>query len=175
MGKTLKSIQFRARNRRATQGILTVGHMSFRSACGRSGRGILKHEGDGLSPLGSFRLEALLYRSDRMIRPMTALPSQALRDSWAWCESVGDRNYNRLVRVAPETGHDVLKRTDNLYDLIVVTSHNQRPRVRNKGSAIFFHLAREGFQPTAGCIAVSLCAMRAILARCGPKTRLVIY
>jgi L,D-peptidoglycan transpeptidase YkuD (ErfK/YbiS/YcfS/YnhG family) len=175
MGKTLTSIRFRALNRRATQGVLIAGHISFKAACGRSGRGVLKHEGDGLSPVGSFRLETLLYRSDRVLRPRTGLRAQALKDGWAWCEEVGDRNYNRCVHVAPGSGHDILKRADHLYDFIVVTSHNQRPRIQNRGSAIFFHLARKGFQPTAGCIAVSRAAMRAIVARCGPKTRLVIY
>jgi L,D-peptidoglycan transpeptidase YkuD (ErfK/YbiS/YcfS/YnhG family) len=175
MRKTLKSVRFRALNRRTSQGVLMVGHMSFKAACGRSGRGYVKREGDGLSPIGNFRLEALLYRSDRVIRPVTALPAQTLRNGWAWCEAVGDRNYNRLVQVAPDGGHDILKRADHLYDFIVITSHNRRPRMQNLGSAIFFHLARDGFQPTAGCIAVSRNAMRAVLARCGPKTRLVIY
>jgi L,D-peptidoglycan transpeptidase YkuD (ErfK/YbiS/YcfS/YnhG family) len=175
MQKPLKSIHFRALNASATRGILVAGHMTFTACCGRSGRGVLKREGDGLSPVGSFCLDALLYRADRMLRPRTGLPAQALSDGWAWCETVGDRNYNRLVRIAPETGHDVLKRADHLYDMIVITSHNRRPRAQNLGSAIFFHLARDGFHPTAGCIAVSRNAMRLILARCMTNTRLIIH
>jgi L,D-peptidoglycan transpeptidase YkuD (ErfK/YbiS/YcfS/YnhG family) len=174
MGNLVKSIYFRALNLRTSRGRLVLGALSFPAACGRSGRGYRKREGDGLSPGGSYRLECLLYRDDRMLRPQTGLAAMRLRPDWGWCEDVGDRNYNRLVRLAPLNGHDRLMREDHLYDLIVVTSHNLRPRVQNAGSAIFFHLARDGFAPTAGCIAVSLKAMRAILPRCGPRTRLII-
>jgi L,D-peptidoglycan transpeptidase YkuD (ErfK/YbiS/YcfS/YnhG family) len=175
MGKTLKAMHFRALNRQATRGLLIFGHMAFKAACGRSGRGVIKKEGDGLTPIGSFGLEALLYRKDRLIRPRSCLPIKAFQPDWAWCEEVGNRNYNRLVQRPPDSGHDMLTRADHLYDVIVVTSHNQLPRVQNRGSAIFFHLARDGFKPTAGCIAVSGKAMRDILSRCGPGTRLIIH
>jgi L,D-peptidoglycan transpeptidase YkuD (ErfK/YbiS/YcfS/YnhG family) len=172
---SLPRIDFRALNRRATRGFLVAGAMSFPAACGRSGRGHIKAEGDGLSPLGSFGLEALLYRRDRLTRPRTGLPVLTLKHGWGWCERPGDANYNRLVQVQQGSGHDELRRNDHLYDIIVVTSHNRRPRVQGRGSAIFFHLAREGFSPTAGCIAVSLKAMKRILELCSRRTRLVIH
>jgi L,D-peptidoglycan transpeptidase YkuD (ErfK/YbiS/YcfS/YnhG family) len=175
MDRAVKSLHFRALSLKSTRGALIMGGMRFPAACGRAGRAAIKREGDGLTPLGNYQLEALLYRADRMRRPRTGLGVTALRDGWAWCETPGDRNYNRLVALPPEHGHDRLKRADHLYDMIIVTGHNRCPRVQNRGSAIFFHLAREGFAPTAGCVAVSLRAMREILARCGPKTRLVIH
>jgi L,D-peptidoglycan transpeptidase YkuD (ErfK/YbiS/YcfS/YnhG family) len=58
---------------------------------------------------------------------------------------------------------------------VVETSHNQRPRIQGRGSAIFFHLARESFVPTAGCIAVTLKDMQKVLRHCSAKTRLVIW
>ena len=67
-----------------------------------------------------------------------------------------------------------MKREDQLYDIVVELSHNERPRVQGHGSAVFFHLRRPDGGPTAGCIAVSLKDMRRILARCGPKTRIVV-
>jgi L,D-peptidoglycan transpeptidase YkuD (ErfK/YbiS/YcfS/YnhG family) len=175
MHRAVKSLHFRALSRKSTRGLLIVGGMRFPAACGRSGRAAIKREGDGLTPLGSYALEALLYRADRLLRPRAGLSAMALRENWAWCETPGDRNYNRLVALPPAAGHDRLKRADHLYDVIVVTGHNRRPRIQNRGSAIFFHLARDGFAPTAGCIAVSLKAMREILARCGPSTRLVVH
>jgi L,D-peptidoglycan transpeptidase YkuD (ErfK/YbiS/YcfS/YnhG family) len=135
----------------------------------------LKREGDGASPVGSFDLVEVLYRSDRTARPKTALPVLPMRWRWGWCERVGDRNYNRLVLLPYAAAHEYLCRDDGLYDVVVVTSHNRRPRVQGLGSAIFFHLARPGFAPTAGCVAVTLPAMRAILGRCRPGTRLVIH
>ena len=73
------------------------------------------------------------------------------------------------------TAHEDLKRPDRLYDIVVETSHNQRPRIQGRGSAIFFHLARENFTPTAGCIAVTLKDMQKVLRYCSAKTRLVIW
>jgi L,D-peptidoglycan transpeptidase YkuD (ErfK/YbiS/YcfS/YnhG family) len=87
---------------------------------------------------------------------------------------VGDRNYNRLVRIPYATAHETMRRADHLYDIVVETSHNRRPRVQGHGSAVFFHLRRPDGGPTAGCIAVSLRDMRIILERVGPKSRLVI-
>jgi L,D-peptidoglycan transpeptidase YkuD (ErfK/YbiS/YcfS/YnhG family) len=91
-----------------------------------------------------------------------------------WCETVGDRNYNRLVKIPYATAHETMQRPDHLYDIVIETSHNERPRVQGHGSAVFFHLRRPDGGPTAGCIAVSLKDMRIILQHVGPKTRLVI-
>lgn len=88
---------------------------------------------------------------------------------------MGDRNYNRRVDLPYATAHEDLKRPDHLYDIVVETSHNQRPRIQGRGSAIFFHLARENFAPTAGCIAVTLRDMQKVLRYSSAKTRLVIW
>jgi L,D-peptidoglycan transpeptidase YkuD (ErfK/YbiS/YcfS/YnhG family) len=62
-------------------------------------------------------------------------------------------------------------RADELYDYVVVLDHNQRPRVRGRGSAIFLHAARPGYPPTEGCIAVAKADMMKLLLRLGPRTR----
>jgi L,D-peptidoglycan transpeptidase YkuD (ErfK/YbiS/YcfS/YnhG family) len=87
---------------------------------------------------------------------------------------VGDRNYNRLVKIPYATAHETMQRPDNLYDIVIETSHNERPRVQGHGSAVFFHLRRPDGGPTAGCIAVSLRDMRIILQHVRPGTRLSI-
>lgn len=61
-------------------------------------------------------------------------------------------------------------RDDHLYDLILVLGHNERPRLRFGGSAIFVHLARHGYEPTAGCIALTRGDFLRLLARIGPHT-----
>ena len=58
-----------------------------------------------------------------------------------------------------------MRREDRLYDLVIVTDHNRIPRVRGAGSAIFFHIAREGFTPTQGCVAIAPEAMRRLAPR----------
>jgi L,D-peptidoglycan transpeptidase YkuD (ErfK/YbiS/YcfS/YnhG family) len=137
------------------EGRLLLAHGGRRAALGRSGIKALKREGDGATPLGRFPVRQVLYRAGRLPRPRTPLPLRAIRADDGWCEDPADRNYNRLVKLSPRSGADRLTRDDHLYDLILVLGHNDRPRVRGRGSAIFVHLARPGYAPTAGCIALS--------------------
>jgi L,D-peptidoglycan transpeptidase YkuD (ErfK/YbiS/YcfS/YnhG family) len=46
--------------------------------------------------------------------------------------------------------------------------------VAGLGSAVFLHLARESFAPTAGCISMTRPAMLRLLRRLGPSTRILI-
>jgi L,D-peptidoglycan transpeptidase YkuD (ErfK/YbiS/YcfS/YnhG family) len=151
-----------------------VGNLDFPCALGRSGRKHLKREGDGATPFGTFRLERVLYRADRIQRPRTTLPASPIGGHDGWCETVGDRNYNRQIKLPYPASHELLKRDDRLYDIIVVLSHNHRPRIQGHGSAVFFHLAREGYAPTAGCVAVTLRDMRIILERIWGSVKLVV-
>ncbi|MES2905965.1 MAG: L,D-transpeptidase family protein, partial [Pseudomonadota bacterium] len=52
--------------------------------------------------------------------------------------------------------------------------YNDRPVVRGKGSGIFLHLAREGFTPTQGCVAVTREALLRLLPLIGPDTKIRI-
>ncbi len=65
-------------------------------------------------------------------------------------------------------------REDHLYDLIIVLGYNDRPRVRGRGSAIFVHLAREGYTPTAGCIGLSRHDLMMLLAHASRGSRIVV-
>ncbi len=66
------------------------------------------------------------------------------------------------------------RRDDHLYDFIVEIDHNSSPRIAGRGSAVFLHLARENFGPTAGCVSMTKSAMLRLLARLGPDTKIVI-
>ena len=157
---------------RLAEARVLLAHGVKRAALGRSGIRALKREGDGATPLGRFPIRQILYRADRVPRPRTRLPVRAIRDGDAWCEEPADRNYNRLVKLAPGSSADRLKRADHLYDLILVLGHNDRPRVRGLGSAIFMHLPREGYAPTAGCIALSMRDLQTLLAALGSKSHI---
>jgi L,D-peptidoglycan transpeptidase YkuD (ErfK/YbiS/YcfS/YnhG family) len=78
------------------------------------------------------------------------------------------------VRLNRRRDGDRLKREDHLYDFIVEIDHNSSPRIAGRGSAVFLHLARENFGPTAGCISMTKSAMLRLLRRLGPETRIVI-
>jgi L,D-peptidoglycan transpeptidase YkuD (ErfK/YbiS/YcfS/YnhG family) len=92
----------------------------------------------------------------------------------AWCEDPQDRHYNQWIRLGSEQGGDRLKRADQLYDFIIEIDHNTRPRIAGRGSAVFLHLARDNFGPTAGCVSMTKSAMLQLLRRLGPKTRIII-
>jgi L,D-peptidoglycan transpeptidase YkuD (ErfK/YbiS/YcfS/YnhG family) len=173
--KTVTYLHIRAISARATRGMLICGTLAVPCALGRSGRNFRKKEGDGGSPVGLWSLRRIYYRGDRLVRPQSKIPVLTIRGGWGWCEKAGDRNYNRRVGLPYATAHEDLKRPDHLYDIVVETSHNQRPRIQGRGSAIFFHLARENFAPTAGCIAVTLKDMQKVLRCCSTRTRLVIW
>lgn len=157
-----------------TRGWLTAGPLALPVALGRGGIKANKREGDGATPRGTFRPKRLWWRGERHPRPATSLPVQRIRTDDGWCEDPADRHYNRPVKVAPASGADRLARADALYDFIVEIDHNTRPRVAGRGSAVFIHVARPGFAPTAGCVALNVNALRRLLARLGPRTKIVI-
>jgi L,D-peptidoglycan transpeptidase YkuD (ErfK/YbiS/YcfS/YnhG family) len=144
------------------------------AALGRTGIRALKREGDGGTPLGRFAVRQVLYRADRVERPSTSLPMRAIRANDGWCEDPANRNYNRLISVSPLSSADRLTRADHLYDLVLVLGYNDRPRIRGKGSAIFVHLARPDYAPTAGCIALSRHDLTMLLAELRPGSSIAV-
>jgi len=163
--------------RRPHGGWLLAGGVRLPVALGRAGLKTLKREGDGATPRGRFRPVRLWWRADAAGRPQTRLPVRRIGRSDAWCEDPADRRYNRPIRLADGDGGDGgdrLWRPDALYDLVVEIDHNCRPRVKGRGSAIFIHVARPGLAPTAGCVALPAPALRRLLARLSPKTRIKI-
>lgn len=159
---------------RSTRGWLRLGHMRFACALGRAGRRATKREGDGATPLGRHGLIGVLYRPDAVLRPRTRLAVKAIRRDYGWCDARGDRNYNREVRLPYPASHERLWREDRLYDLVVVLDYNIRSRRQGAGSAIFMHLARPGFTPTEGCIALNLRDLTLLLSRLRPGAAVVV-
>ncbi len=133
-----------------------------------------KREGDGATPVATLRPVAVYWRNDRVARPRTALPSRAIRSDDGWCDDSRHRRYNRLVKLPFPASHETMRRDDALYDIVVELDWNRQPAIPGRGSAIFLHLARPGFTPTQGCIAVSLKTMRLILPRLSRATRIVV-
>jgi L,D-peptidoglycan transpeptidase YkuD (ErfK/YbiS/YcfS/YnhG family) len=156
------------------RGRLVGAGISIPVALGRGGIRANKREGDGGTPSGSFHPQRLWWRADRHVRPRTFLPVRAIGDQDAWCEDPRHRHYNQPIRLARDSAGDRLKREDHLYDFIVEIDHNSRPRVRERGSAVFLHLARDNFGPTAGCVAMRKRAMLRLLQRLSPRTRIII-
>lgn len=159
---------------RRTSGWLRSGELTFACALGRGGISHAKREGDGATPAGTFRLLHVYYRPDRGVRPRTALPVSPLPRAVGWCDDPGHARYNRMVPLPFGASHELLWRDDPLYDIVVVLDCNLFPAVKGKGSAIFFHLARPGYTPTEGCVALARRDMESVLARCCPGSAMRI-
>ncbi|NDB68106.1 MAG: L,D-transpeptidase catalytic domain protein [Methylocystaceae bacterium] len=155
--------------------ILKIGSLYLKCSLGRSGRKALKREGDGASPIGTYRLTGLYFRPDRLSRPLCQIPTQPMRPNLGWCDDERHGQYNRLIRTPFVAGHEELWRKDHVYDLVFTINHNSRPRIKGAGSAIFIHLAHPNDQPTAGCVAVSLSVLRRQLPRLAQQVRLTIH
>jgi L,D-peptidoglycan transpeptidase YkuD (ErfK/YbiS/YcfS/YnhG family) len=117
----------------------------------------------------------LWWRADRAPRPLTRLPVRRIGPDDAWCEDPNDRRYNRPFRRSANEPGDRLLRTDGLYDMLIEIDHNTRPRVAFRGSAVFIHVARDGFAPTAGCVALRRRDLERLLSRLSPKTRIIFH
>ena len=157
---TLSRIVVRRRPGNPSQGWLVAGPQALPVALGRGGIKANKREGDGGTP--------------RHACPATLLPVHRIRADDGWCEDPSSRHYNRPIKVPANSNADRLARADRLYDFIIELDHNTRPRIAGRGSAVFIHIARPQFAPTAGCVALRLDTLRHLLARLGPQTKIMV-
>ena len=127
-----------------------------------------KREGDGASPIGVWPIRRVLYRPDKGPPPLLAIPAQPIAPTDGWCDAPGDPAYNHPVTLPYPASAEHLWRTDDVYDLVVVLGHNDDPVVPGLGSAIFMHLARPGYTPTEGCVALARPDLEALLAAARP-------
>jgi len=146
-------------------GRLEAGGVTISCSLGRNGHAVSKREGDGKTPSGRYRVTSGYWRADRLRRPGGVLKLEPIKSHMGWCDDPHDANYNRPLRLPARAGHEDLLRADGLYDVVLLLDHNQCPRVRGHGSAIFFHLTRDKADPTAGCVAISRQHMIKLLPR----------
>ena len=153
---------------------LQAGTVVVPCAIGRNGVTWHKREGDGRTPAGTFGLLDGYFRADRQQRVQSPALMRAIKRCDGWCDDPQNGQYNRKVTLPFAASHEELSRKDRVYDIIVVMDHNQNPRIKGLGSAIFFHLANSSLGGTAGCVAIDLPAMRRLLPRLGRHCRMNI-
>lgn len=149
-----RDIRLHALSPAARRGRVEIGGHWLPCAIGKGGVRALKREGDGATPRGIWPLREVLYRRDRQLPPATRLGLRVIHHRAGWCDAPDDRNYNRGVELPYPASCECLHRSDGLYDVVVVVGYNDMPRRRHRGSAIFIHLARPGYAPTEGCVAL---------------------
>jgi L,D-peptidoglycan transpeptidase YkuD (ErfK/YbiS/YcfS/YnhG family) len=152
------------------EGWFEFGGRRVRCALGRTGvtAAADKREGDLASPIGVWPIRRLLYRPDKAPAPATALPAQAIAPDDGWCDDPGEPDYNQPIKLPHRGSFERLWREDDLYDLVVVLGYNDDPATPRKGSAIFLHIARPGYAPTEGCVALAREDVEALIALARP-------
>ena len=151
--------------------------MDYRIKCSIGKRGIKKKrtEGDKSTPKGIFKIKYLLYRKDRLSGIRTKLKKYSIKKNMGWCDDVNSKKYNKLIILPSNLKHEKLYIKDHIYDLVIVINYNMNPIVKNKGSAIFLHIAKKNYSPTKGCVAISKKNMRILLKNLGKKNKIIIY
>jgi len=136
-------------------GYLKYRDLKFKCALGKSGIGNKKIEGDNITPKGVFRIVKIYYRKDRLKKLSSKFTLIEITKSMGWCDDPKSKKYNQLIKLPSQFSHEKLHRKDNIYDLILVLNYNIKPTIKNKGSAIFMHVAKKNYERTAGCIALN--------------------
>ena len=135
-------------------GYLKYKDLKFRCALGKAGIKKKTIEGDNITPKGIFKIVKIYYRPDKIKKIKTSIKKIKIRKNMGWCDDPNSRFYNQQIKLPNKCSHEKLYRNDNLYDLIVVLNYNIDPIIKNKGSAIFLHIAKKSYQKTKGCIAL---------------------
>jgi len=147
-----------------SKGIGKIGNFKFKCAIGKNGVAINKSEGDLKTPKGTFSLRYVMYRNDRIVKPKTYLPIYPIKKNHIWCDNPKSNNYNQICERKEINETEPLWRKDSLYNIIIVVGYNDQPVQKDKGSAIFIHLATKKYTPTKGCITLNLNDIKKLLS-----------
>ena len=131
-------------------------YKNFKIRCSLGKAGIKKKEkeGDNITPRGIFKIICIYYRSDRIKKITTAFKKIKIKKTMGWCDDPRSTFYNKEIKISNKFNYEQFYRKDNLYDIIVPLNYNTNPILKNKGSAIFIHIAKNNYKPTAGCIGI---------------------
>ena len=149
---------------------LTFNNYKVKCALGKRGIGTKKKEGDQITPRGSYKIKGILYRRDKIKNLRTKLIKKAINKKMGWCDDPKSKKYNQLVKLPSKFNFEKLYRNDELYDIIIILNFNTNPIKKNKGSAIFIHVAKNNYSPTKGCIAIKRNDIKKLVREINRKT-----
>ena len=152
---------------------LKYNKLKVKCAIGKKGIGYKRKEGDLITPLGEFNIKYILYRKDR-VKISTKLKKKVIKKNMGWCDDPKSNHYNKLVKLPFIYHHEKLYKKENIYDIILVLNYNMNPVKKNKGSAIFIHVAKNNFKKTEGCIAIKKQSLIKLLKKINPNTKVKI-
>ena len=137
------------------QKYLTYNNYKAKCVVGKRGIGNKRKEGDLITPMGRYKIKFILYRKDRIKKIQSKIKKISISKNMGWCDDPKSKNYNKLIKLPSEYNYEKLYKKENIYDIILVLNYNMKPVIKNKGSAIFIHVAKRNFKKTEGCIALS--------------------
>ena len=149
---------------------LIFSNYKIKSAIGKRGIRVKKKEGDFITPKGSFKILKILYRKDRIKNFNTKIKKIPLKRNMGWCNDPRSKRYNKLISFPFNYSAEKLYKKNNTYDIILVLNYNMNPVRKNKGSAIFIHVAKRDYSKTEGCIAISKKNLKNISKKISKKT-----
>jgi len=155
-------------------GILKYKNFIFRCALGKSGIKRKIKEGDNITPKGIYKITRIYYREDKIKKLKTTIKKIKIKKNMGWCDDPKSKFYNKLIRLPSKYSYEKLYRKDNIYDLLAVLNYNMNPIFKNKGSAIFIHIAKNNYEFTAGCIALKKGDLIKLLKKIKKNTKIKI-
>ena len=148
---------------------LTYNKLKVKCAIGKKGIGYKKKEGDLITPKGQFKIKYILYRKDR-VKISSKLKKKIIKKKMGWCDDPRSNHYNKLIKLPSIYKHEKLYRKENIYDIVIVINYNMNPVKKNKGSAIFIHVAKNNFKKTEGCVAIKKRSLIELIKTINPNT-----
>jgi L,D-peptidoglycan transpeptidase YkuD (ErfK/YbiS/YcfS/YnhG family) len=155
-------------------GYLKYNDIKFKCALGKAGIGKKKIEGDNITPKGTFKIIKIYYRKDRIKEINSAFSLIQIKKNMGWCDDPKSKKYNQLIKLPSKDRNEKLFRNDRIYDLILVLNYNMNPIIKNKGSAIFIHIAKNNYTKTKGCIALKKKDLIQIISKIKRDTKIII-
>tara|TARA_B100000674_G_C37424446_1_gene726576 strand:+ start:79 stop:579 length:501 start_codon:yes stop_codon:yes gene_type:complete len=153
---------------------LICNNYKAKCAVGKRGIGYKRKEGDLITPVGRYRIKYILYRKDRIKKIQTKVKKFEIKRNMGWCNDPRSKKYNKLIRLPFLYNYEKLYRKENIYDIIIVLNFNMSPITKNKGSAIFVHVAKKNYKKTEGCIALKKIHLLKILRELKKNTKVMI-
>ena len=151
-------------------------YRDYRIKCAVGKRGIRKkkEEGDFITPIGLYKINFVLYRKDSIKKLDTILKKLIINKNMGWCDDPKSKKYNKLINTQFTYSYEKLFRRENIYDIILVLNYNMNPVKKNKGSAIFIHIAKKGYKSTEGCVAIKKIELIKLLKNIKKNTKVKI-
>lgn len=152
--------------------VLIYNDTFYKCAIGKNGLTDSKMEGDNCTPIGTYSIDIVYYRKDKFNLPIINFPKIPIKNNFGWCDDANSPDYNKFITFPFQGSAENLYREDNIYDIVCILDYNTKPIIKNRGSAIFLHVANEDYSGTAGCIALSKKDLIELLENINPKEKI---